>query len=416
MLYLGNAQVNIRIGENGKDNEGGNPTSSGTVVDVSRLYTPKNYAVHLMVGDTLYELDYNISNPNNCTCGQNDWQGTEYLILDGKLFQVKDATKGMAGLSRVGDSTKWTDITGRGVGTDVLKNDGIHRAIGICDGQLYSVFGTEATLLNAERGWTKVVGYSHNFRPYSYSSYRVKSQVAAIKNGSLHRVWMNNSGVLSVGGAILNNVTDVVGVDYCNEDDDIDLYMMAYAGDEIYWVFLSEGNETKVVYDGKYGKFNKITGTAAYAHYGYGNCAGSYNGYAIDAKGNLYTLAQNGCSKVNVGSGWTNISGHGWKGGSTIASYGLGIQNGKLYYMYFHDVYQLGTDTDWTAIYGFMGISEKCDFKTWSNKYRRAFGVRQNTLYRIDAKKVKSLNIKKPIKVCPNEGKSNTPSLIINEI
>jgi hypothetical protein len=369
-----------------------------------------------MVGDTLYELDYNISNPNNCTCGQNDWQGTEYLILDGKLFQVIDATKGMAGLSRVGDSTKWTDITGRGKGTDVLKDDGIHKAIGICDGQLYSIFGTEATLLNAERGWTKVVGYSHNFRPYSFRNYRVKSQVAAIKNGSLHRVWMDNNGVLSVGGAILNNVTDVVGVDYCNEDDEVDLFMLASVGDSVYTVFLSEGNTIKERYTGKNGKLIKITGITSDAYNSTTYCCGSYNGYGITSTGILQYIQATGSDKTSLGTGWTDISGNCWKGGSVIKNYCLGIKSGSLYSLYLNESKLIGSYTDWTAVYGFMRNTEACDYKTWSGKNRRAFAVRQNKLYSVYAWKTTDLNISKPIRVCPNEGKSNTPSLIINEI
>jgi hypothetical protein len=392
MLYLGDAQVNIRIGENGKDNEGGNSTSSGTVVDVSRFYTPKEYEIYFIVNDVPHKLNYSLKNPDNCFMRDDVTHDSNYVILDGKLFKINDATLGMSGLTQVGDSDKWTSITGMSSGTDVAK-DVVLCAIGLCDGQLYYIKDVTATLASASKGWKLLTGCAG--RKGTSSRADVYYAYAFLDNTSYYcSIDSKNNFTIKKGTASTEEAKLVSGSGY-DSWDNCDKQSLCYIGNTVYIMNAAALASGKVM-DGVI----KITGQAGWinpqAHYG----------YILTNSGTLYRRGNSGTVQITTPkTGWTDISGYGYHtnyGDNSYNLWPLAINGGKLYYLQDKNTFQIGTDTNWTSVAGHFTST------------RSAFGICNNRLYSIKNKTtITDLGLVNPIKVIANNSGINTPTFVI---
>jgi hypothetical protein len=387
MLYLGDAQVNIKLGA--KKNEDGTTSSNDILVDASRFYTPKEYEIYFIVSDKPYKLDYNIKDIDKCLIRRDTEGNSNYVILDGKLFQILDARKGMAGLTQVGTSDKWTDITGLSSGTSV--RDGIYYALGVCDGQLYSILNTKATRINTEKGWHGLSGYMYidtYSSSWGYDKTDTMAAAHAMLNDSLYRCSISSEGKFSVSlqgsagtfkGAIGTYLQNVLS------SSSTDRFAIKYAKDGTFSSEYTIGKLANVV---------KFVGNTSH-----NNDPTTFYGYALTNSGGLYRLSHSSIGQIStIKTGWTDVSGF----SSSGSHWGLGINNGKLYHLYGSTITQIGTDTNWTSVSGHFTAS------------RKAFGICGKKVYSIVNKTtLVDCGVKNPIKVIANGNGATSPTFVI---
>ena len=245
--------------------------------------------------------------------------GARYFIRNGYLFYHYDITKD--DITQVGSLSAWTDVVGSGLTGDS------YYSYGICNGELYRVYGANAIKVNNLTGWTKICG---SYAAYS-SSYVENGY--GICNGKLYALM--GATITQVG--TLTTWTEISGR-YSSLSSH---YAYGIAGGCLY--ALTGTTATKI---GSLTNWTAVSGQSVIGSDYKDYCYGIAGGY-------LYSLNGTTATKISSTSGWTKISGRHSTFSNSNKQYAYGICNGYLYSIDLNTVTQVGTSNKWTEIVGY---------------------------------------------------------------